>query len=119
MFSLTDQHRYFLYKKSVDMRKGFRGLSGLVRNELNRDVLSGEVFIFINRRRNRMKILVWQTGGFLTYYKALEAGVFERPEMVGDSQSAQISLQELQFIVAGVELRSVRKLKRFSLKKTG
>ena len=99
--------------------KGFRSLSGLVSNDLKRDVLSGEVFIFINRRRNRMKMLVWQGDGFLTYYKALERGVFERPVVQSESADAQISWQQLQLIIAGIDLKSVRKLKRFSLKKTG
>lgn len=100
------------------MRKGFRSLSGLIRNKTTRDPLSGEVFIFINRRRNRMKILVWQPGGFLIYYKALERGVFEIPARENNSSEHQISLQKLQLIVAGIQLQSIRKLKRFSLKKS-
>ena len=76
MFALTAQQSYFLYHQPTDMRKGFNGLSGLVRNELGKNPLSGDVFIFINRRRNRMKLLVWEDSGFVLYYKILEQGTF-------------------------------------------
>jgi transposase len=56
------------------MRKGFNGLSGLVNNELDRNVLSGDVFIFVNRRRTLIKLLVWDKSGFIIYYKRLEQG---------------------------------------------
>jgi len=72
MFSLNERHQYYLYESSTDMRKGFDGLSGLVRNELDKNPLSGDVYIFINRGRNRMKLLVWEEGGFVLYYKRLE-----------------------------------------------
>ena len=77
MFSLTERHRYFLYRSATDMRKGFDGLSGVVRNDLGMDPLSGDVFIFLNRRRTHMKLLVWEDSGFVVYYKRLERGRFE------------------------------------------
>ncbi len=101
------------------MRKGFDGLSGLVRNELAQDPLSGDVYIFINRRRNRMKLLVWEWGGFLLYYKRLERGRFECPPIAAKAQNTVISWQQLMLIVQGVELGSVKQRKRFSLKKVG
>ena len=60
MFALTPQHRFFLYRHWCDMRKGFDGLSGIVRNELNADPLSGDVFVFINRSRTTMKLLIFE-----------------------------------------------------------
>ena len=71
--------KYFLYAHTTDMRKGFRGLSGLVRNELKRDPADGSVYIFINRRRDKIKLLVWDRNGFVLYYKSLESGTFEFP----------------------------------------
>ena len=65
MFSLTTSHKFLLYRKVTDFRKGFDGLCGLVRNELDRDPSSGEVFVFVNRPRNRIKLLHWQYGGFV------------------------------------------------------
>jgi transposase len=74
MFSLSNAHRYFLYNGDCDMRKSFNGLCGLVSAELGRDPTSGEVFIFVNRRRTHIKLLHWQPGGLVLYYKRLEAG---------------------------------------------
>ena len=97
------------------MRKGFDGLSGLVRNELEQDPLSGDVFIFINRSRNRMKLLVWEENGFVLWYKRLEAGTFELPDT--DASHGQIAWQELVLILEGISLSKVHRRKRFSLSK--
>lgn len=117
MFSLNDQHRYFLYRPATDMRKGFDGLSGLVRNELGMDPLSGDVFIFLNRRRTHMKLLVWENSGFVVYYKRLESGRFEYPNMDESTLSMSISWRQLMLIIQGIDLRSVRQRKRFSVTK--
>lgn len=119
MFSLNERHQYYLYQGATDMRKGFDGLSGLVRNELQQNPLSGDVYIFMNRGRNRMKLLVWEEGGFVLYYKRLERGRFEYPTIDSTGKSAIISWQKLMLIVKGIDLQSVRKRKRFSLKKAG
>lgn len=64
MLSLSASYRYFLYRDRTDMRKGFDGLSGLVREGLAKDPLSGDVFIFFNKRRSQVKLLVWERDGF-------------------------------------------------------
>ena len=99
------------------MRKGFDGLSGVVRNDLGMDPLSGDVFIFLNRRRTHMKLLVWEDSGFVVYYKRLERGRFEYPNMDGPSRGLVISWRQLMLIIEGIELKSVRQRKRFSLAK--
>lgn len=71
MLSLTQQHRYHLYGKVTDMRKGFDGLSGLVYQHLHRDPCDGDVYVFVNRRRDKMKMLVWEEGGLRTVLQAL------------------------------------------------
>jgi len=122
MFALTAQQNYFLYHPPTDMRKGFNGLSGLVRNELDKDPLSGDVFIFINRRRNKMKLLVWESSGFVLYYKALQQGTFELPSLQYNQYGecdGKISWRDLMLILEGVVLSSVQKRKRFSLAKIG
>lgn len=81
MLSFSSTQRYFLYRPATDMRKGFAGLSGLVREHIEHELMSGDVFIFINRRRDRIKLLMWDVTGFALYYKQLERGSFELPQM--------------------------------------
>ncbi len=116
MFSLNERHRYFLCRSATDMRKGFDGLSGVVRNALEMDPLSGDVFIFLNRRRTHMKLLVWEDSGFVVYYKRLEKGRFEYPSLGGSGagRSINISWRQLMLIIQGIDLKSVRQRKRFS-----
>ena len=116
MFSLHAQQRYYLYSEPTDMRKGFNGLSGIVRNELKQDPLSGAVFLFVNRKRDRMKLLVWERGGFVLYYKLLEQGTFQLPKGPGDYY--QLSWHDLMLILEGVVLESVKKRKRYRLSKS-
>lgn len=80
MITFSPAQRYFLYREPADMRKSFDSLCGLVTAGLKRDPLSGEVFVFINRRRTHIKLLVWDRNGFVLFYKRLERGSFEIPE---------------------------------------
>ncbi len=79
MLHLSTACRYFYYNGAADMRKGAYSLSGLVRQEMNQEVLSGDVFIFMGKRANKIKLLQWDTDGFALYEKRLERGSFERP----------------------------------------
>lgn len=113
MLSLSPSIRYYLYRHPADMRKSFDGLSGLVRNELGQEPLSGDVFIFLNRRSNHIKLLLWEGDGFSLYHKRLEQGTYELP--VRDHQEACLILRsdELMLILQGIFLKSVRKRKRY------
>lgn len=110
-----DSGRYFLHSRFVDLRKGFDGLAGIVRYEFNRSPLSGDAFIFLNRRRDLVKVLHWQGDGFAIYYKRLEKGTFEMPSTLKVDSSAALSItaQQLHFILSGIKLSSVKKRKRF------
>ena len=79
MFALNSSLNYYLYNAQTDMRMSFNGLCGLIQMRMNRNPVSGEVFMFINRRRDHMKLLHWEYGGFILYYKRLERGTFEIP----------------------------------------
>lgn len=68
MITFGPAQRYFLYRQPTDMRKSFDGLCGLVTRGMNRDPLSGDVFVFVNRRRTHMKLLIWDRSGFVLYY---------------------------------------------------
>ena len=78
------------------MRKGFDGLSGLIRDGLQKDPLSGDVFIFFNKRRNQVKLLLWEKDGFSIYHKRLEGGTYESPVLTsasGELRSDELMLQ--------------------------
>lgn len=79
MFSLGRCLRYWLYSEPTDMRKSFHTLSGVVRNKIGMDPASGDVYIFVNKRRNRIKLLHYETGGMVIYAKMLDRGTFGMP----------------------------------------
>jgi transposase len=110
MIAFGSTQRYFLYREPTDMRKGFDGLCGVVTSRLNRDPLSGDVFVFFNRRRTHVKLLVWDRCGFLLYYKRLERGTFELPRPAPDNR---LSWPELMLMLEGVSLDSARFRKRY------
>ena len=99
------------------MRKGFDGLSGLIRNELQKDPLSGDVFIFFNKRHNQVKLLLWERDGFSIYYKRLEKGTYELPLLNDSMLSAELRSDELMLILQGISLESIRRRKRFDISK--
>ncbi len=113
MLHLTSSRRYYLYSASTDMRKGFDSLSGLVAVQLRMNPLSGAVFIFLNKKRNQVKLLLWEGDGFAMYYKRLEKGTFELPAYSDNNSNINISSQELQLVLQGISLKSVRKRKRY------
>lgn len=112
MLSISKSQRYYIRCQSTDMRKGFDGLSGIVRNEFLQNPLSGDIFIFLNKQRNRIKILHWQGDGFAIYYKRLEKGTFEVPQHKCLS-SGLITSQQLMLIMEGIQLSSVKKRPRY------
>jgi len=111
--SFSKSLRYYIYRNAADMRKGFDGLCGLVFNEFMMSPLSGDVFIFVNHRKDRIKILHWQGDGFAIYHKRLERGTFEIPLKEGDQKSIEIDASTMQLILEGIVLSSVKKRKRF------
>jgi len=113
MFSLTSSFRYYLYRASTDMRRSFDGLSGLVQGELHRNPTSGEVFIFVNRRRNKVKLLRWEQGGFILYYKRLESGTFELPKFQDGAVSCQMDWTTLMLMVEGISIEKSKRRKRY------
>jgi transposase len=96
---------------SVDMRKGFDGLSGMVQQEMDKDACSGDVYIFLGKRLDRMKLLVWEPSGFVLYYKRLEAGTFRLPQ--DRQQAISLSYSELSLLLEGLEVEVKHRRKRF------
>jgi transposase len=112
MLSITPTQRYFFYSGLTDMRKGFDSLCGLVREEFKMNPMSGDVFIFLSKTRNKIKLLQWQRDGFAIYYKRLEKGAFEMP-LIEKDHTAIITSQQLVLIMEGIKLSSIRKHKRY------
>jgi len=96
------------------MRKSFDGLSGLVKQKMELNALAGDVFIFINKRRSQLKLLCWDRDGFCVYHKRLEKGTFELPQVSGSSSIILTALQ-LQLILNGIQLQSIKQRPRFKL----
>ncbi|MBA2761010.1 MAG: IS66 family insertion sequence element accessory protein TnpB [Segetibacter sp.] len=113
MLHLSSACNYYLYKADTDMRKGFDSLSGVVSSHMQLNVLSGSVFIFLNKKHNQVKLLLWEGDGFALYHKRLEEGTYELPAGDDKNESLSISHQQLQLILQGISLKSVRRRKRY------
>ncbi len=115
MLGLSITARYLLYHKATDMRKSFSGLSGIVTNELRMPIHTGDVFIFLNKRRTHIKLLQWEGDGYSIYYKRLEQGSFELPACAADGTYGVVTCNQLTLILQGVSLKRVFYRKRFML----
>jgi transposase len=110
--------RFYLYRHPTDMRKSFDGLCGIIYTQLSADPLSGDVYVFLNRRRDRIKLLVWDRSGFWIFYKRLEKGTFQLPRIAAEQASLDLPYQELMLILEGIDLTHIRKRRRYSVQKT-
>jgi len=106
MLSLPSSVRIYLAAEPTDMRKGFDCLAALVTAQ-GLDVFSGHLFAFISKRRNRAKILAWDRGGFVLFYKRLERGRFKLPSI--DSDTVRLDAAQLTMLLDGVDLQKVHR----------
>jgi transposase len=113
MLALSLYTKYYFYNVAVDMRKGCYGLCGIIESQMKRPFMNGDVFVFLNKRSNKIKLLQWDKDGFAIYEKRLEKGSFERGHLQGTSADTLLSSEQLQFILHGVVLQSVRHRKRW------
>lgn len=112
MIAVPSDAKIFLHRKPTDMRKSFDGLTGIVRSEFEREPSDGSLFLFINRRQDRVKILRWDKDGYELWYKRLEAGSFERIER-GTGQAIQLDATELAMLLGGVAVATAKRRKRY------
>jgi transposase len=117
MLHLNTSTVYYWYHGAVNMRCSFDALCGLVSQHGQANILQGGVYIFVNKKRNQIKLLTWEGDGLAIYYKRLEKGVYELPSISANSGSATIDAVHLQLILQGIVLTSVRKRKRFTISK--
>jgi transposase len=109
MFSVGSATRFYVAAGSTDMRKGFEGLFGLVRDQLDCDPLSGHVFLFANAQRNRLKLLFWDGSGLWVCAKRLEKGRFRWPEIRTGEMKVTLTHEELVLLLGGIDLASTRR----------
>lgn len=113
MLSLGGNHRVFLCRHAVDFRKAHDGLCALVRDEFGDDPFSGDVFVFHNAAKDRVKLLLWDRNGFWLLYKRLEKGTFPF-DASGEGKRVEIERARLAMILEGIEWRSARKSLRYA-----
>lgn len=112
MITLSPSGEILLYREPTDMRKSFDGLSGIVREQLSREPTDGSLFLFLNRRQDRIKALYWDRDGLALWYKRLEVGSFERIGRGGQA-AVRIDATELSMLLGGVSLEGVKRRKRY------
>lgn len=116
--SLTSpQVRIYLYAKNVDMRKSFDGLHAIVQTEFHKDIRSGDLFLFLNRRLDRLKLLHWDRDGLVIWMKRLEQGTFQRPPSATNNNQVVMDATDLALLLSGIELTSVKRRKRYAVDK--
>ena len=121
MIGLALGVKVFLCTAPTDMRRGFDGLSGMAESLMQQDPLSGHLFVFRNRNRDKLKILYWDQDGLAIWYKRLEQGTFQFPTDVKTQEEVaagvEISNSELSLLLGGIDLRTARRRKRYELPK--
>ena len=111
MFFPESQVRIWLYAKPTDMRRSFNGLAAMAKNLMGENPLSGQVFVFINRRQTQIKILYFDRSGYCIWAKRLEQGRFNYKRFAGDKQA--LNWTELKLIIEGIELKNTLQRKRY------
>lgn len=114
MIAISTTTRIFVYTDATDMRKGFCGLSGLVKEHFQVDLFSGHLFVFFNRRRDYVKILAWDNDGLSIWSKRLERGTFEKLTRTADGDF-EIDSAELVMMLRGVQIEGTFRRKRYSI----
>lgn len=113
MLAISSQAKIYLYAEPVDMRKSFDGLFGIIKSDLHLDVRDGGVFMFLNLRRNRIKLMYWDKDGIAIWMKRLEKNCFQRPLRSPDGKHVIVDSTELQSILAGIDLSTIKMRKRY------
>jgi transposase len=113
MLSLALPVEIYLCAEATDMRRGFDGLMRMAAEHLARDVLAGGLYVFVNRRRDRLKLLYWDSDGLAIWHKRLEAGTFQLPPIDERTKCVLLNGMQLGLILGGIDLASVRQRKRY------
>jgi len=106
--------RIWLATSPADMRCGFDRLAELARSVTGQDPLSGHLFLFRSRGGDRLKVLLWERDGYVLWYKRLEEGTFKLPRIEDDAKSVELRASELAMLLDGIDLKSVKRVKRYA-----
>jgi len=118
MLGLGTEQTYYYYISPVDMRKGFNGLSGIISASFSPTTKKDVVFAFINKRKDKLKLLHWRDGGFVLYYKRLEKGIFEFPQYDIKEGLVILTYTEMIMLLDGISIISINKKERYLAKKS-
>jgi transposase len=114
MIAIPSTVRVFLATEPQDFRKAIDGLAAIVGAHLQRDPMTGDVFVFHNRRRTALKVLYWDHGGFVLIYKRLERGRFRVPHLHASRREVTLSPAEFSAVFEGIDLARARRLPRWN-----
>ena len=109
MLTLPPSVRIYMAVEPVDLRRGHDGLAAIVRTQWQLDVYAGHLFVFLGRRRDRCKVLFFDRGGFVLYYKRLERGRFRAPTLAADGRTVEIDATALAMLLDGIDVGRVRR----------
>ena len=104
LLNLSLDANFYLYRKPVKMSRSFDGLAALIRTELDKDIIHGDVFIFLNRQRTTIKVFVYEKKGFSIFYRRLDDGSFQLPAIVGDNVSYKMTAEQMMYMLSGMTL---------------
>lgn len=116
MLAVAPTTRVYLYMHQVDMRRSFDGLLAIVQSEFDRDIRLGDYFMFINRRRDRIKIIWWDRDGLAIFMKRLESGTVQKPASAGNQKSLIIDPTQLSMLLTGIDVSNIKRRKRYEVR---
>jgi transposase len=115
MLAVASSARVYLYLHQVDMRRSFDGLMAIVQSEFDRDIRLGDYFMFINRRRDRLKIIWWDRDGLAIFMKRLESGTVQKPNTTSNGKSLMIDQAQLSMLLTGIDVSNIKRRKRYQV----
>lgn len=115
MLAVNATTRVYLYMRNVDMRRSYDGLMAIIQTEFARDIRLGDYFMFVNKRRDRIKIMWWDRDGLAIFMKRLEAGTVQKPIITSDAKSLIIDQAQLAMLLTGIDVSNIKRRKRYAV----
>ena len=113
MFALSPSHNFYYYLESTDMRMSFNGLSGKVMEHYDQTNQTNAVYLFVNKKRDKLKILQWTDSGLMIYYKRLEKGVYQLPKYELTQSLISLTYTKMIMIIDGIHIVNLTEKRRY------